>query len=446
MTEKIDNLFRENLDNYSSHVPGYIWDSIVDKMGQRRRRRLYLLIFAFILLLTTAFILLFPMLDNEASPEFQDNDVFAAEELKRSEDQAEIQQNTHLLNRASVSEEQNNTRNQSSVTIGARNQRSAFALSSQPLPSRNFPGKFSLGSSNLPATFQARQSKVARLADYPSFRCMLYPQAVDQKSFLLANKSIPKFKSKTLGDCFEGPPDRFILGFSAALDYPFRTIPEVAGYELGNYISERNATESEFLSFNAGLQAGYFHPSGLLIRSGLQYTQINEKFLYVKENVIKIQTQITIDTILNSDGSYTITRDTSIVEVMGKEELKTTNHFRMLDIPLVLGYSFDFRNLSLELNAGVIFNLVSRTGGRILNQDMVPSYYGSKDPQFVPYKTYYGMSLYGSVTLLSNFYGHTQFFMEPNFRYYFKSFTRAEYPLRQNYMVVGLSTGMRYYF
>ena len=127
-------------------------------------------------------------------------------------------------------------------------------------------------------------------------------------------------------------------------------------------MDERDNTESELLSFNLGVQLGYIHPSGFLVKTGMQYTHINERFLFVKENVIKIQTQITIDTMYNQDGSFSIHRDTTVNEIYGREEMKTINQYRMVDIPLVLGYRFKKGNFNIEINAGIINKLKAETG------------------------------------------------------------------------------------
>jgi hypothetical protein len=449
MTEKIDRLFKDNLDNYNSRIPENLWEGISNQMVRRQsRRRLLWVLFAFLVLSAAGLFTLLtldrqsPKLSEPEEPVQVDYALVRDVPNNNPESEATIDQptmrnkNTRLVLPGSFQK----NRNTSLDPVRFNRSNRATLRTSSGTISGSGSG---YGSSN---TYRPAPLREVHFASYPSFRCNRFPERLSSDPLLLRTRVNHRLRSKTLGDCFEGPPSRFMIGFNGSLDFPFRSIHGSAGQDLGDYIRERNATKSEFLSFSSGIQFGYFHPSGLFARAGMQYSQINERFLYVKENVIRIQTQITIDTMINSDGSYTIHRDTSIVEVMGREEFKTSNRFSMLDIPLILGYSFDLRKLSLELNAGVIFNVLSRTGGRILNSDMVPSYYGFKDPQYLPYRNHYGLSIYGSLTILSNFYGHNQLFVEPNFRYYFKSFTRADYPLRQNYVVVGLSTGVRYYF
>jgi hypothetical protein len=444
MTDRIDKVFKENLEGYASPVSAGLWDGISQEMLRMRRRRWLLLLF--ILVVLSGLTLYYFSQDGESVP---DHPV--------AQQSFAIANNDDVKSDATFTDSDRSIKNELAKRLDSRAVKNGPALKFVALTqaSGSSDRAMAVHKPTLGALKEKRFGSSTLMPNPPvmvqqaaaySYRCKNYPASLDAQSFFIDRALNLPFKSKTLGDCFEGPPTRYMLGFNASLDYPFRSIYGTNHSDLGDYISQRNSTESEFISFNAGIQSGYFHPSGFLLRSGLQYTQINEKFEYVKENVIKIQTQITIDTMINQDGSYTIHRDTSIVEVLGREVMKTSNHFRMLDIPLIFGYTFDWKRVSIEMNGGVVFNLLSRSGGRIFNTDLIPSYYGAKETEFSPFKTYYGLSLYGSISILSNFYGRTQFFLEPNARYYLKSFSSPDYPIRQKYFVLGLSTGMRYYF
>ena len=452
MENKIDKIFNDSLNAYSSDVAPVIWTNIEKGIAPRSNKwRIWvLLLLAFLLLLGVLYFIDKPNVQPK-QPKIEGiaASIHGNEEDQNKEDLAQA----HLVNNnilKSITEQEGkafkNQRNLNSYTLNKQEDLLQQASSAQINLSNNTPLKTQRPSAYVPVPNQ----QISVKADAIRTNFLRCDSPIDQLSVILIEpfdyNIESSYRTKTLGDCFEGPPSRFMMGFNLSMDYPFRSIKGAASGELLEYRNSRNSTESEIISFSTGIQGGYFHPTGLLVKSGLQYSQINERFLLVTENVIKIQTHITIDTMINSDGTYTITRDSSIVEVLGREEMKTVNQFRMLDVPLILGYTFDWRNLSLEVNAGVIFNITSTTGGRILDQDLVPTYYGTKGNDFQPYKNHYGIALYGGFSLLSNFYGKTQLFIEPNARYYVKSFSSSDYPLRQNYFVIGLATGVRYYF
>jgi hypothetical protein len=448
MENKIDRVFKEKLGSYASMISPGLWDGIDTAMvKQRRRKRLLLALLVFVFI--SSLLMIYYTFEHESQEENRDtlnNEQLASNLFSGSANIKDLasqgkDDDAALIRKEPVS---------NSWAHEVSYETADLTVSSEDSKLINKRALFD--SKNRKVFQNAKETMQVTVSGFKShnldpYRCNIFPDKLPQEEiYQISYKSLSSTRTKTLGDCFDGPPNRFMLGFNASMDFPFRSINGADGGDLVNYVRQRNQTESEFISFNAGLQAGYFHSSGFLIRGGLQYTQINERFLFVKENVVKIQTQITIDTMINSDGSYTITRDTSISEIIGREEMKTSNHFKMLDIPLVFGYTFDLRKFSLELNGGLIFNVTSKSGGRILNTEFVPSYYGAKGSSFQPYKTYFGLSLYGSLTVLSNFYGNTQFFIEPNARYYLRSFSSPDYPIRQKYIVIGLSTGARYYF
>ena len=446
MKNNIDNIFKNKLQNYNSPVSGAVWAGISSELNppvRRSKRWLWLLLLIILIALLGTWYILGPEKKTEEIKNL--SPVAASLESTLEAANPDIKSSIGPVADENESEEFEEIVETAGSIKSVISNAPVIAPSIKPeLQLAAVNENSGLGAENIEEEFDAIYAD-----DIPVARKIVcIPKALDLKMEGVNLLNRRKFKTKTLGDCFEGPKSKYLIAINTSLDIPFRSFETNYNGEVLNYLEERDRTESEMVSFNAGLQFGYIHPSGFLAKSGVQYTQINERFYLVKENVIKRQTQITIDTMYNGDGTYTIERDTSIVEVIGKEELKTINQFRMLDIPLILGYKIYHDRFSLEINTGIIFNIVSSSQGRILNQELVPSYYGKTIAgDFSPFKTQYGASLYGGVTLTSNrLLGRTQFYFEPNARYYFKSFSKAEYPFRQKYFVLGVSAGLRYYF
>ncbi|HRQ30542.1 MAG TPA: hypothetical protein PLU49_10745 [Saprospiraceae bacterium] len=274
------------------------------------------------------------------------------------------------------------------------------------------------------------------------------PQTLPYKAMIDRKSELKLLWPGINNHCYSNPNHYFFAELNAGIDFPFQKLGiQHFASENQHYLTERAGTEFGSVSYNVNLLAGYMHPTGLLAKTGIQYAQLNEKFYFVKQNMIKIQTQITIDTMFNEDGSYKIHRDTTTIEVMGEEKLTTNNRFSMVDVPVIMGYRYAGSNFGLEFNAGLIFNILNYSSGRIFDESIEPTYYGADgNGYFSPFKTRVGLSLYAGVRYMTGFYGSTQFYIEPNLRYYFNSFSNSDYPLSQKYLVMGISSGMKYFF
>jgi len=274
------------------------------------------------------------------------------------------------------------------------------------------------------------------------------PEILPYKANIDRNRDLKLTWPDINNHCYSKPNHYFFAELNAGVDFPFQKLGiQHFASENQQYLTERAGTEFGTVSYNLNLLAGYMHPTGLLAKTGIQYAQLNEKFYFVKQSMIKIQTQITIDTMFKEDGSYIIHRDTTTIEVMGEEKLTTNNRFSMVDVPLILGYRYAGSNFGLEFNAGLIFNVMNYSSGRIFDEKIEPTYYGADgNGYFSPFKTRVGLSFYAGVRYMTGFYGSTQFYIEPNLRYYFNSFSNSDYPLSQKYLVMGISSGMKYFF
>jgi len=226
-----------------------------------------------------------------------------------------------------------------------------------------------------------------------------------------------------------------ILDFYFSPDFAMREF-NPREVEFNNYSSERENSESPYLSYSAGMRFSYVNNSGLALRSGVNFTQINETFKYLNTNVTGIDTIIKIE-------SGTNVRDTTFVEIGETVELKTHNRYRSIDVPLLVGLEMPFnKNVKLSLNAGVFVNLLFHQRGRYIDTQGHPNWFVGQNL----YKTSLGLSYYGSLGVNYYINPRMDFLIEPNLRYYSQSFTVNAYPLTQEYLKFGLLTGVRYHF
>ena len=180
----------------------------------------------------------------------------------------------------------------------------------------------------------------------------------------------------------------------------------------------------------------------ILLKTGFQYSQMNQKFTYRNENEIKLTTVITTRSIIRSPGDTVIVTDTSTLQQIGYSVKTIHNHYRSIDIPLTVGYQFGNDDLSLGINAGVIFNITSWYQGEILDTSLTSVPIGKVSNSI--YKSNIGLGLYSSISVMKRINENAQLFFEPYFRYNLSNMTNSQSPYNQRFQVGGLALGVRF--
>ena len=179
----------------------------------------------------------------------------------------------------------------------------------------------------------------------------------------------------------------------------------------------------------------------LQLTTGLQYSQINQKYVYRSENEIKLTTVITERTIITAPGVTVVVRDTSIVQTIGFKNKVEKNRFRSIDIPVLLGYQFGRGSVKVGLNAGVVLNVSSWYEGVILDSSLavVPVQKGSQI-----YKSKVGMGLYTGILVTKELSNDMQVFVEPYYRHSLDNITSESLPYQQKFGTAGVNMGVRW--
>ena len=211
----------------------------------------------------------------------------------------------------------------------------------------------------------------------------------------------------------------------------------------------RSATESPMYSFSAGIRLGYNVGYRWNIHTGLNYSQINEKFEYTDLESTKVRIVITKDYIYENGSIVDSIVKQEEVIVPGSSKLTIYNKFRTLDIPVLGRYTIMAnRHFSLSAMAGIIVNIASFEKGTIISDATHKPINLSKsdDQGTVIYKKQLGMSLYGSFSLAYHLTSNIDMLFEPYARIQPESITIASYPLYQKFNTYGLNLGLRYKF
>lgn len=218
--------------------------------------------------------------------------------------------------------------------------------------------------------------------------------------------------------------------------------------EVNSYLNQRRSTENPSWHVGFGVRLSTQWTSGISLRGGLQIAQSRIRVDYVDESESQTTVNVSIDTITDPDGNTTVIWDTISVIQTGVIERSHTNTFTQIDIPVTVGYTFFGPRYDVELNAGVMFNVLFQRSGRVFGPD--DKFYelgrtGAATGE-QPYSSDLGMSLVTSVALNYRLGHQFSVFVEPQLRYFLNPVSPGEYPLRENWFIGSLMLGGRYAF
>lgn len=257
---------------------------------------------------------------------------------------------------------------------------------------------------------------------------------------LLSKSMLDDFRQ----DCPSFVTDRtgVYLDFYLSHELPFRSLKSRT-QELEPYASLRSNSEGPTYSFSAGVRLTLMLPNGLGLKTGLNYSQVNEKFTFTDtdSDIVK---EVTTKTTVNGVMQF----DTNTVIIPGTREIVSTNKYRSFDIPLLLSYEWDVMERTyMTVNGGAYLNLLFKESGKILSPSgEVIDLADNSGDKLAIFKNNIGLSLFGSVGLHYRMNGNIDLILEPNIRLLVKSATIEAYPLEHKWFTVGLITGVRYNF
>lgn len=261
---------------------------------------------------------------------------------------------------------------------------------------------------------------------------------------LSANAHDKKFKTIIICPTVRGKSSSFNTDWGmeifASPDYAFKSVSNVNA--SAQYLNSKDSSEQMQVGYSAGIRLVKPLNDHFLLKTGLQYSQINQKFVYRNENEIKVTTVITARTIIRSPGDTILVSDTSVLQTIGYSVKNVKNRYRSIDIPLTLGYEFGNDDLKVGINAGVIFNVSSWYQGEMLDTAYQPVSINKASNSL--FKTNIGMGLYSSISIQKRISENTHLFFEPYFRYNLKNMTSELSPYTQRFQVGGLAIGLRF--
>ncbi|MEP7163262.1 MAG: hypothetical protein ABI741_01135 [Ferruginibacter sp.] len=213
-------------------------------------------------------------------------------------------------------------------------------------------------------------------------------------------------------------------------DYAFRSITDTGN---SAYMQKRKESTSFSSAFSVGLRYTRVFGNGMSFRTGINYSQINEKFKFAQGNIVQVV--YIINTNGDTTGSYTTT---------GTRYKTTYNKFRTIDVPILVGYELGNGRIHANFNAGAIVNLYSWQKGDVLDTAYQPvSITTGKANSPYQFKTNVGIGFIGAISVYYKLTEKWHLFAEPYFRYNFSPASKSDLTLKQKYNTAGLRLGIR---
>jgi hypothetical protein len=220
------------------------------------------------------------------------------------------------------------------------------------------------------------------------------------------------------------------LEFYAGPDLALRSLSDTGN---STYLQKRKESSKVTSAFSAGIRYTRVFNNSMSLRTGINYSQINEKFTYVQGNLVQV-TYI-IDVNGDTTGSYITT---------GTRYKTTYNKYRSIDVPLLLGYEVGNGKLHANINLGPVVNVYSWQKGEVLDTSLQPvSITTGKGNSPYQFKTNAGFGVMGAVSLYYKLNEKVHAMAEPYFRYNLTQLNKENLTLKQKFNTVGLKLGLR---
>jgi hypothetical protein len=206
--------------------------------------------------------------------------------------------------------------------------------------------------------------------------------------------------------------------------------------ESAGHLQQRYDSEMARISTSASLRLAATSNTGLGLRSGFSYTQINEQFTH------QVGSKIDVSITFGPNGQV-IGRDTVYTEAY---EEKSTNRLKFIEIPLLLGYERKVGKFRIGLNAGAYLNLFFDARGTVFSPATTePIAFGQEgDLNRLPiFERSATAAWYGGLSFAYNLQSRYSLLAEPFFKSYPRALSSTGYDLSQNYWMTGLQVGLR---
>ncbi|MEO0728091.1 MAG: hypothetical protein AAFZ63_26325 [Bacteroidota bacterium] len=258
-----------------------------------------------------------------------------------------------------------------------------------------------------------------------------------EKGFHLAKQAEIKLFANHAPRCadFAAPYFRLDLEMLGGPAYAHQTLKAKTSESLA-HLRQRQDSESAGVSYTGGFRLAASSNVGLGLRTGLMYTQINDRFTF------NVGSRMDVSVIFGPNGQV-IRTDTVYTE--GYEDTRR-NKLQFVEIPLLLGYERQWGKLRVGVNAGAVLNLYFGAKGAIYSPATAEAIdFGQQgDRDVLPiFERQATAAWYAGLSLAYNLHSRYSVIAEPYFKTYPQALSSDAYDLQQNYWLTGMQLGMR---
>ena len=262
-------------------------------------------------------------------------------------------------------------------------------------------------------------------------------EALPEKSIALAKQEEIKLFANHAPRCadFAAPFFRLDLEMLGGPAYAHQTLQAKTSESLA-HLRLRERSESAGVSYSGGFRLAASSNVGLSLRTGVMYTQINDRFTY------DVGSRMDVSVIFGPNGEI-VGRDTTYSEAYQET---TRNTLRFVEVPLLLGYERQWGKLRVGVNAGAYLNVLFATEGAIYSPATEePINFGQQgDRDVLPiFERQVSAAWYAGMSLAYNLHSRYSLIAEPYFKTYPQALSSSAYDLQQNYWMTGMQLGLR---
>jgi hypothetical protein len=451
-----DDLVKKHFSDYSPDVPAHIWENIIAKRKSRPKGFWMNMISGGNILILSGILLIgggasYFLISNHNSinknivTEKVDKNITSQKTATKTIDATSGEKVTD--NTISKTSQDQNTINdvvseQSANTANSSNQNNSFATSFHKKGLTNIKITGKNNEINNEETFPVDENnkEISTTIVNSPFKFSTARELSTNKISNSANVKLPECPAleknaagnKTYWEVYAGP------------DYAFDNYKSYGDTASTNYLQKRKASTKFASAFSAGIRYTKVFDNGTSVRAGVNYTQVNEKFVYFNPNEIKNVTVITTRVIIRSPGDTIYINDTLQYQQTGSRTKTTYNRYRNIDIPLVIGYELGNGKIHVNLNAGVIINIYSWYKGDVLDSLYQPvTITTGKGNSIYQFKNNIGVGFLGSISVYYKLTDNLHLLLEPYFRYNLSPMSKQNLNLQQKNNIAGLRAGVR---
>lgn len=461
--KRFDDLFKQSFGGYSPDVPPHIWENIAAERKKKRPAAFWLSRKAALLLFTAGLLLLsggayYIFNKKESGQPVSNNNINNSQEAVNTpvvlpdDNKNDISPTTGNVNdkaaenkKDKVAPDDNRIANTFDKFLGDNSantsvnrkikgqQDAAIVKHNKPLTAKTTHTRRTNTNLYNPAIAEASVDGNDTEDEFlglntDGFRELIKLNAENKLSRPVLKPFTPAVKISE--DCPGAPTNKYYIDAYISPDYAIKKYTDTG---VSTLVAKRKESLRFHSAYSVGLRYTRVFNNGMSIRTGFNFSQINEKFSYAQDNVVQIIY------VINNQGDTT-----DSYYIRGTRYKTSYNHYRTIDVPLVIGYEMGNDKLRANINAGAVVNIYSWQNGETIDKDGNPVVIttGKTDNPY-QYKTNVGVGFTAGASLYYKLNNRLYAMAEPYFRYNFSPMNKEVLSIQEKFTTIGLRLGIR---